>query len=392
MIDNYPNEDVKKQKIVLVAEFFDKKINSTGLYWHQIALSLSKNYQVIIVSPNVNKRLSSLGCEVRAFPSRFNFLKKLVPGKLYTTLIIYLVLLKTPLKESKVLIGTNPLFLPLAVPLIKLLRPKEINLICYDLFPQNLILQSNFFLKVFLYFVSKFYLISYRMLDKIIVVGRDMAQKVAELKLANKSKIFYVPNWGETNNKRLTFRSYNKDTKLKILFFGNLGRFQNIPNILEQISFVSRKDVQFIFAGSGKYEKEVQQLSFVDKRVIFIGSIPMSQREEVYMSAHISIVSVMHGMKGLCVPSKAYFSLINAHPIISFVESESEVDFLCREYGCGWVVDPTDKKSLNNLLLNLTEDEYNSKLSNTINMPKDLLNGDMSLKEIHRLIGENILK
>ena len=182
MIDNYPNKDVKKQKIVLVAEFFDKKINATGLYWHQIALSLSKNYQVIIVSPNVNKRLSNLGCEVRAFPSRFNFLKKLVPEKLYTTLIIYLVLLKTPLKESKVLIGTNPLFLPLAVPLIKLLRPKEINLICYDLFPQNLILQSNFFLKVFLYFVSKFYLISYRMLDKIIVVGRDMARKVAELK------------------------------------------------------------------------------------------------------------------------------------------------------------------------------------------------------------------
>lgn len=392
MIDNYLNQDNKKQKIVLVAEFCDKKINSTGLYWHQIAESLSKNYQVIIVSPNVNPKLSNLGCEVRAFPRRFKFLKKLVPEKLYTTLVILFVLLKTPLKESKVLIGTNPLFLPLAVPLIKLLRPKEINLICYDLFPQNLILQSNFFLKVFLYFVSKFYLISYRMLDKIIVVGRDMACKVAELKLVNKSKIFYVPNWGENNNKKLTFRTYNNDSKLKILFFGNLGRFQNIPNILEQISFVSRKDVQFIFAGAGEYEKEVQQLSFEDKRVIFIGSIPMSQREDVYMSAHISIVSVMHGMKGLCVPSKAYFSLINAHPIISFVESESEVDFLCREYGCGWVIDPTDKKSLNSLLLNLTEDEYKSKLSNTFNMPKDLLNGNMSLKEIHRLVGENILK
>ena len=58
MIDNYLNQDDKKQKIVLVAEFCDKKINSTGLYWHQIAESLSKNHQVTIVSPNANLAIS----------------------------------------------------------------------------------------------------------------------------------------------------------------------------------------------------------------------------------------------------------------------------------------------------------------------------------------------
>lgn len=352
---------------------------------------LCKNYQVTIVSPYVNPNLEKLGCEVRVFSRKFRFLKKIIPEKLHVSLSIFFVLFKTPIKGSKILIGTNPLFLPLAIPFIKLSKPKEINLICYDLFPQNLILQSNFFLKFFLYLLSKLYLISYRMLDKIIVVGRDMAIKVAELGLVKQSKIIYIPNWGEMDNKESVPRPYNKDSKLKILFFGNLGRFQDIPNILEQISFVSRQDIEFIFAGSGEYEKDVKKLSLIDKRVTVIGSIPMSKRDDIYKSAHISIVSVINGMKGLCVPSKAYFSLINSHPIISFVQKDSEIDFLCKEYECGWVVDSNNKKSLNKLLSKLSENEYKSKLFNVFNITKDTLNGNKSLKEINSLFNVNVL-
>ena len=37
-------------------------------------------------------------------------------------------------------------------------------------------------------------------------------------------------------------------------------------------------------------------------------------------------VSLAQNLKGCCVPSKVYFSLAAGHPVLCFVEAESEVD------------------------------------------------------------------
>ena len=112
----------------------------------------------------------------------------------------------------------------------------------------------------------------------------------------------------------------------------------------------------------------------------------MSERDQIYQSAHISFVSVRKGMKGLCVPSKAYFALANGHPILALVEENSEIDILCKEFECGWQINIDRPNSLSNILDELDEKEYLNKAKSIKNISKNLLNGEHSLTRIEDLI------
>tara|TARA_B100000925_G_scaffold217246_1_gene166233 strand:+ start:16921 stop:18057 length:1137 start_codon:yes stop_codon:yes gene_type:complete len=372
------------RSIVLMAEFFDPKINSTGLYWFKIAQSLSKKMNVYIISPNIDQKLNKIGCETVPISQSKSFFNFLVPNKFLITIKMLSALLKFKIKDIDFLVGTNPYTLPLAIPIIKLRFSGKVHLLTYDIFPQNLISQTNLLFKQPLYLLSFIYYFAYKQCDRIITVGRDMKKNLINLKYSQPNKIVYIPNWGELISNIGTMPS--TDSKLKILFFGNLGRFQAIDEILKQINQVKREDVEFVFAGSGQKDYLIRKAKSKDSRITFLGKIPMSERDKIYKSTHISIVSVKYGMKGLCVPSKAYFSLINSHPILCFVEKESELDILCDDHKCGWIVDVKNNNSLDKILSQIDSEEYKEKYYNVSKIPEDLLNGTKSLDEINTVI------
>lgn len=380
------HQDKSSTEVILIAEFFDPKINSTGLYWYQIAKELAKKTSVTILSPYVDKSLELIGCNIKEVKTKNNFFSKIIPTKLLIFLNIFYALKTLEFTNSKVLIGTNPYLLPLLIPFIKTKKPKTLNLLCYDLFPANISSQSNFFIRVMLRVLSFAFSYAYKSCDKVVAVGRDMKSKLIEFNYGDSDSILYIPNWAEKKEVFNTKESNDDKKKIKILFFGNFGRFQAIPEILNQISHVSNDNVEFLFAGSGEKEKLIKRAALNDSRIIFLGKISMEKKDNIYKQTNLSIVSVKNGMKGLCVPSKAYFSLINSHPIICFVEKNSELDYLCKDYNCGWVVDLMNKNALNNLIEKFSWDDYEIKFNNTESIPKNLLNGEDSLKKITELM------
>jgi hypothetical protein len=213
-----------------------------------------------------------------------------------------------------------------------------------------------------------------------------MKSKLIEFNYGDTDSILYMPNWAEKNKTFQIQKSNNNKKKLKILFFGNFGRFQAIPEILNQISNVANDNVEFLFAGSGENERLIKKASLNDSRIIFLGKISMKKKDHIYTQTNLSIVSIKNGMRGLCVPSKAYFSLINSHPIICFVEKNTELDYLCKDYNCGWVVDLMNKNALNTLIKKLSWDEFEVKFQNTLAIPNSLLNGKDSLKKITEIM------
>lgn len=384
MNKNY--QDKFSTEIILIAEFFDPKINSTGLYWYSIAKELAKKTKVTILSPHIDKSLESIGCNIKEVKSKNSFFSKILPVKLLIFLNIFSASKTLEFRNSKVLIGTNPYLLPLIISYIKIKKPKTLNLLCYDLFPENISLQSNFFIRTIFRILSFAFSYAYKSCDKVIAVGRDMKSKLIELNYGDSDSIIYIPNWAEKSKMFQIQESNNDKKKIKILFFGNFGRFQAIPEILNQISNVTNDNVEFLFAGSGEKEKLIIKAALNDSRIIFLGKISMEEKDNIYARTDLSIVSIKNGMRGLCVPSKAYFSLINSHPIICFVEKNSELDYLCKDYNCGWVADLINKNALNNLIEKFSWDEFNIKFKNTESIPKSLLNGEDSLKKITELM------
>jgi hypothetical protein len=212
-----------------------------------------------------------------------------------------------------------------------------------------------------------------------------MKQEVVEIGIPEK-QIHYIPNWGPRNHQSCVNVKDDVADQLRILFFGNLGRFQAIPELLEQIIHVQRKDVEFIFVGDGENRNKIKEIAQQDSRIKYLDGIPMSDRDKIYQSAHISFVSVHRGMKGLCVPSKSYFALANQHPILALVEKDSEIDILCEEFQCGWRIDIDRHDSLSAILDEIDKQEYLSKVRNIADISEDLLNGTYSLTLIENLV------
>lgn len=376
-------------KVVLVAEFCDGRANSSGLYWQQIAERLAATMQVIIISPCVHPSLALRGCDVTKFAPQSRVLSRFLPQKLYSFFRLLRALTFTSVQGANVVVGTNPLFLPLVIPYFKLARVKSLTLLCYDLFPQNLMSQSGAIVSCFLMMLKTLYSVAYRLSDNIIVVGRDMEKTLVENGIPQ-TKVRYIPNWGPSSNKSSPDMEDTTTHPLKILFFGALGRFQAIPELLEQVRNVKRSDVEFIFIGEGQHKNEIKELAEKDARIRYLDAVPMSERDTIYKSAHISFVSVSKGMKGLCVPSKAYFALANDHPIIALVEKGSEIDILCEEFQCGWRIDMEEGDSLCDVVGKIDDHEYRHKKSNVKNIPEDLINGNHSLTLIEQLMAQSV--
>jgi glycosyltransferase involved in cell wall biosynthesis len=372
--------------LIIITEFCDERINSTGFYWQQITKSLNEDFNISIVSPNVHPDFLNNGCEVRKIP-KMRLLSRLMPAQLHAFLRMLLPVIRAPIRNSTVLVGTNPLFMPLVLPIIKILGAKKIVLLCYDLFPINLLSQTkSLFIKSSLYLISKIFLSFYKLCDEIIVCGRDMQELLIDRVPSLKERVSYVPNWGDSKDKLKKTNLKDSGTKLKLLFFGNLGRFQAINSILYQIEKVKSNDIEFIFAGSGDYAQIVETYSKKDKRVVFLGEVPMNLRNEIFQSSHISIVSVALGMKGTCVPSKSYFSLANKHPLLCFIEKGSEIDLLCSEFNCGWTIDLNDEHSLSNWVKKLSKSSLQNKKLNVEKIPAGLIDGTTSINSIKNIL------
>jgi len=376
-------------RVVLIAQHCDSRVNSTGLYWQQIVQSLSVDMNVTLVATEIHPKLDDIGCDIIHVSLKNSLFRKLIPEKLYIFYRMMFSMIGLSLKGKHLFVGTNPLFLPLAVPYFKIAGAKSITLLCYDLFPQNLMLQVGPVFRILLRSLSLLYRASYNLCDDIVVVGRDMREEFIKKGFSD-SSLHYIPNWGQRVFDDFEACHYGEDSKLKLLFFGNLGKFQGIPELLDQISHVKRKNVDFIFVGAGENQIVIQERAKQDTRIKYLGQVPMSERDKIYKTTHVSMISVRRGMKGLCVPSKSYFSLANRHPILAMVEKNSEIDLLCSELDCGWLIDYDDCNSMSNILDGISDDVFRTKLNKVRQISTELLDGSQSLNSIKNIMLENL--
>jgi hypothetical protein len=248
-----------------------------------------------------------------------------------------------------VILGTNPYWLPL----LAFLLPRRLPIIiwCFDLFPKNFrstTKTGGLLLRKLEDLFSK----CYSRASYVIACGRDMKDVIEKQYRTDTSyPVLYVPNWlPSLDKKALKNEALQGEGVIRLLYFGNIGRFQAIQRLVHQINGVKNDKVEFVFAGDGTHSHLVSDAAAANPQITYLGQVPMSKSAEIFASAHISLISLEPGMFGTCVPSKLYFCLQNSHPIIHFVDQGSEVDLVCEEFDCGWRLDFETSSSLDSLL------------------------------------------
>ena len=374
-----------EKKIWIITELYYPTLNSTGYYMTEIAEYLAKNNQdvnVLCSNLTYNTNLvTTIKSEVRNKVRINRILLKQIDKNNFIFRILRLtnasikLFIKSLLlisRKDRVLIVTNPAFLILLMPILKLIKGIKYDLLVHDIFPENLVAIKKMKSSSLIYKLIKFLFdFSYSKAENCIVIGRDM-EKIVKEKIGDKSNITLIPNWAEVDkifpvNKNDTnmINLLNLQGKFIFQFAGNLGHAQGLKNILDAISLIKNEDLHFLFIGSGAMESEIKlaATNSLLKNISLIGFQDRSNQNDFLNACDVALITLSDGMLGLGVPSKAYNIMAAGKPILIIADNASEISMCVKEYNLGWIVEPNNPKLLSDTFEMIYKDFSSGKVN-----------------------------
>ncbi|MFL6374788.1 MAG: glycosyltransferase family 4 protein [Pyrinomonadaceae bacterium] len=355
--------DTQKSRLWIVSELYYPELTSTGYYITAIAESLASEADVWVIcgQPNYSARgqLAKKNEErnnvkiARVWGLRLD--KNVIVFRLLNMLTLSLAVLIKSLTSFKsgdtVLVTTTPPVLPIVAALAALMRGGGYTILIHDVYPEELyatgILRKGSVLSTLIELVQRW---SYKHASSLICVGRDM-KELLEKKIGDLNvPIFFIPNWGETDEIKPEPREQNRllkelglEDNFVILYAGNFGR----PNDLETIASAAKslrgeQKVQFLFIGAGAREKWLREVTADLSNVLILPPMPRSEQQLFLNACDVAIASLVNGMWGAAVPSRIYNYLAAGKPILAICEPGSEMARLLDEDHVGKWVKPDD--------------------------------------------------
>ena len=392
--------------LLIVAQHTNPNHISTGYYWEKIISNLSKNHQILLVTEDAclslekNEKIKLLPVKVpKFFEDNFNFGIGLFK-KIYISIVMIIKAIKNAKHVESIFVGTNPFLIVLLPIFLKILFIKtKVHILIFDLFPHNLIASSNNFLvKIILNSFKYLFNFSYKKAFKVFSIGKDMSKILQDNKI-NKNNIIYTPNWCDDtyefnkDKKKDALLSlginYEEKKNIIVLYFGNLGLFQEIEFFLNIISNTKNKDLIFLFVGEGPKKNQIMHAAKFDERIQFRNGVPISQRSSILNCGDISLTILSDKMYGLAVPSKSYFSLAHGLPLLTIMNKKSEISNFVNKNNFGWIFSLKEKKEIVTFLDSISVEAINDK-KNQILLKQEKYRSHESLKKINKIFSKGI--
>ena len=375
------------KKVLVISEFILPEQNSTGYFWYKIIQKMAKSAitdDISVIAP-VNEqdvvKYFDKKVNLNLFSSpeyNKNSLASRVWGQVKQTYLFYKKIKGNLHAGTKIVSGTNPLFLMVLIAILKIFKPFQWHLLVHDVFPQNLVPAGLLKKHSIIYkTLNTIFNLIYAQADHIIVIGRDMETILRQKKY--EKAITVIPNWVDfkeiellNKNDSELIKKLNWEKDIVFQFFGNIGRVQGIDHLIQAIQLVKHPQAKFLFIGGGSAVEVVQ--SYIENnqqtnKVAYINELPSSQRSLGLSSCDIAIVTLAEGMFGLGVPSKAYFSMAANRPILAIMDENAEVACMVKEHQIGWVESSNQPRQLAQLIDDICERE----LASGVNSPRVIL-------------------
>jgi colanic acid biosynthesis glycosyl transferase WcaI len=355
--------------IWVVSEVYYPEETSTGYYLTALAEGLANSFQVMALcgQPNYSvrgtrapKRERHNNVDIyRAAGMTLNknvILLKLI-NMITLSLSMFFHSVRNFRRGDKVLVVTTPPTMPFIIALASLLRGCSYTLLIHDCYPEVLVAvgklrKNTFAVRV----IDLFNRWLYKHAQKIIVVGRDMADLVEKNSRGLDIPIEYIPNWAEVDEVRPVPREENSlirelgiEDKLIVLHAGNIGYPTDVETVIEVVKRLSNDDrFHFVFIGAGVKlrllqdainKSKLENLTLLDPR-------PRTEQVNFLNGCDIGLVSLVPNMYGAAMPSKTYNIMAAGKPILALTDNGSELAKVIEENEIGWHLEPGDADSL----------------------------------------------
>lgn len=394
------------KKIIIISEFILPQQNSTGYFWYKIIQKIAqkKTVENISVVAPMDQQYNFNGFDKNISLNLFDSpnynkddLSSRVLGQIKQTYYFYKNLRGDLSANTKIISGTNPLFLMILIAFLKIFKGFKWYLLVHDVFPQNLvpagILKKNSLLFKILNLIFNFI---YKQADHIIVIGRDMETILRQKNY--KKQITVIPNWVDFNEIEVLQKKESElikdlgwENDVVFQFFGNIGRVQGIEHLIDAIKLVKCPYAKFLFIGGGSAVDIVK--SYINsnenrKNIVYINELSSVNRNLGLSSCDIAIVTLAEGMLGLGVPSKAYFSMAADRPILAIMSEDAEVARMVQEHHIGWVDASNDPQNLAELIDRICYENQISKLNSARKILEKYYHQDFLLEKFINILEE----
>ena len=361
-------------RVWLISELYYPEEASTGYILTRLAEGLVEQFNVSVLCGQptyLSRGRRALSTEShngvnihRCWSSTFN--KDILPLRLVNivtiTLSIFLSCLRRFRAGDCVIVVTNPPLLPFVILIASRLCGSKCCLLIHDVYPEVLVAsgiakQNSLLVRSFGWLTQQLY----KRTARIIVLGRDMDALVRGKLETVDQRIHIIPNWANVDfisprNRRdhPLLEQLGLSDSFIIQYSGNIGRTHGIEQLAacaEQLG--SDPMIHFLFIGYGGKKhwlaqfvraRELSNVTIMDHQPRAVLSISLT-------ACDVAIISFIHGMAGVSVPSRMYNVMAAGKPIIAVADPESELALVVKEEDIGWVVPPGDVDGLRMAIL-----------------------------------------
>lgn len=363
------------KKFLLISQVFYPDQVSTANLFTTLGTALSaEDIEVEVWSAHPSYTVSDRqpgkkfykGMTIYYLPST-NFKKSSFPGRALN-ILTFLFSASSKLLFSKekvpVWVHTTPPILPIVISKICSLRNRKFINILLDIFPEGLIRLgkvsgNNIFIRLW----QRMFVNSLLRSEKIIVIGRDIAQYVLDICPDCLKKLEYIPHWQDdniifpinfSNNNFIVERHLG--TKFVVQFSGNFGIWNDVKTMGKAVT-ENIENVFYIFVGDGIRKAELLNELRLDEQenVMVLPFQDVNNFNNILNASHVHLVTLNQGLEGMAVPCKIYGILASGRPVIGIVPDNSEIAYIIKEENCGLVVAPGDLDGLINAIIFLRD-------------------------------------
>ena len=280
--------------------------------------------------------------------------------------------------------------------IVKAARRFNLSLILHvqDIYPESLTNKMSHFLKGFLQKILlplDQYILSNS--SQIIAISCNMKRYLLKSRKLNEDNITIVNNW-QNESEFIDFKT-NKDQnpiseRFTFMYLGNIGPVAEVEFIIKCFAEANLFGARLVIAGAGSMKAHCQKLSstYLDSKIEF-WDVPDGKVPEIQSLADIMLLPVKKGSARSSIPSKLPAYMFSKKPILACVDIDSDTAYSILQSGCGWVIEPENKRQLIDMLKSICMESQESRIQkgeNGFNYAISRFSKTVNLKQIADLI------
>mgnify|MGYP001473668430 FL=1 len=199
--------------------------------------------------------------------------------------------------------------------------------------------------------------------NPVVVHSLDMKKSLKSRNTKNKFKIEIINNFSvssEKLNKSMLKKNLKLESnKLKIIFAGNLGRFQALDKIIDAMAILKNvKELKLTLVGEGSVKSDlIFKIKSSNANVEIFDSQPIDTTKEMIKKADIGLVSLDKNIYKYAYPGKIMTYLQQGKPIIAILEKKSEIVKLMENENYGFCIPTLEPKKISQHLIKILENQ-----------------------------------